>query len=126
MMVKTRWEETPLHVACRKGKAKIVEEMVSFAKQQKTGGAPGEMYKTLLAAKDSEGRTPEDLSSSEHIRGILRGEGIERGYEIPTSMSMMTLPRGATLTNFTGSPNGQAITESLRKGAGMSRTCTIL
>jgi hypothetical protein len=127
MMIKTRWEETPLHVACRKGKAKIVAEMVSFAKQQKTGGAPGDLYKSLLSAKDSEGRTPEDLSSSEHIRGILRGEGIESGYEIATSgMGMMTLPRGNTLTNFGGPNNGQAISESLRKGTGMSRTCTIL
>jgi len=127
ILIKTRWEETPLHVACRKGKAKIVAEMVSFAKQQKTGGAPGDLYKSLLSAKDSEGRTPEDLSSSEHIRGILRGEGIESGYEITTSsMGMMTLPRGSTLTNFGGSNNGQAISESLRKGTGMSRTCTIL
>eukprot|EP00282_Hemiselmis_andersenii_P041255 CAMPEP_0172064352 /NCGR_PEP_ID=MMETSP1043-20130122/10057_1 /TAXON_ID=464988 /ORGANISM="Hemiselmis andersenii, Strain CCMP441" /LENGTH=492 /DNA_ID=CAMNT_0012724389 /DNA_START=135 /DNA_END=1609 /DNA_ORIENTATION=- len=71
VLVKTRYGETPLHVACRKGKAKVVQEIVSFSKraQQRERGLFGQM----MAATNTEGRTPEQVASSEYIRSILRG-----------------------------------------------------
>jgi hypothetical protein len=70
MTLTTRYGETPLHVASRKGKAKVAAEIVACAET-------AELLESLLEHKDSDGRTPMDVAASDHIRSILRGEAVE-------------------------------------------------
>ena len=50
LTMKTRYGETPLHIACRKGKAKVVEKIVSWA--DKVGG---DKLKALITQTDNDG-----------------------------------------------------------------------
>jgi len=69
LFLTTRYGETALHIACRKGKSKVVEKIMNGV--EKLGS--GKLTK-LLSLTDIEGRTPEDVASSEYIRSLLRRE----------------------------------------------------
>eukprot|EP00802_Teleaulax_amphioxeia_P019301 Tamp_19528.p1 GENE.Tamp_19528~~Tamp_19528.p1 ORF type:complete len:411 (+),score=83.58 Tamp_19528:98-1234(+) len=74
---KTRYGETPLHIACRKGKAKVVDTIITWADEQ-----GGDLLKTLLSAQDTESRRPEDVANVSYIRLLLnRGHLIGSSYD---------------------------------------------
>jgi len=84
MVKKTRYGETPLHIACRKGKAKVVETIRDWAmeldaKTKERGGVGGDMLKSLLSALDNEQRRPQDVAILSWIRNLLNNGGGEGG-----------------------------------------------
>lgn len=74
---KTRYGETPLHIACRKGKAKVVEKIVSWADK-------GEKLKLLLSQVDNDGGCPlmprVSAGSSRRVGGSLRARRCTRAW----------------------------------------------
>ncbi|EKX39037.1 hypothetical protein GUITHDRAFT_89222 [Guillardia theta CCMP2712] len=69
LFLTTRYGETALHIACRKGKSKVVEKIMNSIEKLGTG-----KLTNLLMCQDVEGRTAEDVASSEYIRSLLRRE----------------------------------------------------
>lgn len=102
----TRYGETPLHVACRKGKTKVVNAIVEYAKEQ------GILTK-LQHAKDSDGRTPLEVAFSKHIRSILCHENTSPVSQYDEDSGTMLIRQGS-LRHL-----GQAVVAP-------TRTCNIL
>jgi len=70
MVRRTRYGETPLHIACRKGKAKVVQQIVAWAVN-----AGGDVLKNLLSADDNSMRKPQDVANVSLIRDLLNNGG---------------------------------------------------
>jgi hypothetical protein len=70
MVRRTRYGETPLHIACRKGKAKVVQQIVAWAVN-----AGEDVLKNLLSADDNSMRKPQDVANVSLIRDLLNNGG---------------------------------------------------
>jgi hypothetical protein len=99
-----------MHIASRKGRAKVVAELYAHAETE------GILVK-LLQMKDTEGKTPLGVAASDHVRSILQGEDIGGASQY----DMLQSPSSPTAQPSTGRKS-----QSTFNHTPQARTCTLL